>query len=267
MLPSVSPLTNSPKKRLQSTGEDNDRTNACDPPEGGPHDVQLKSARLRDADEDSLLRLVDAERLLDHVAVPVELDGQAEQRALDGDVRPLDLPANLRAGGLAVLARAVDRPGDDLRRHVARGAEELRVAAVALLEGRDAPIRRVDGEERVVDVVPQAREQRIEETVGAHQLHTAPAEGLHLLAEGLPLRGQLPRQVDELGVPRDLVDDRREVRLRLADAVTRNADALGLELCLNLVGEADAVGLLVVDDVDALHLQRLEHVVGDALAL
>src|SRR5919197_5015374 len=155
MLPSVSPLTNSPKKRLQSTGEDKDRTNACGPPGGGPHDVQLRSAELRDADEDSLLRLVDAERLLDHVAVPIELDGQAEQRRLHGDARPLDLPTNLRASRLAVLAGAVDRTRDDLRRDVARGAEELRVAAVALLEGRDARVRRVHREERVVDVVPE----------------------------------------------------------------------------------------------------------------
>src|SRR5436189_3778859 len=189
MRPSVSPLTNSPKKRLQSTGANKDRTNACGPPQGGPHDVQLRSARLRDADEDSLLRLVDAERLLDHVAVPVELDGKPEQRRLGGDARPLDLLADLRAGGLAILAGPVDRSRHDLRRDVARSAEELGVTAVALLEGRDARVRRVHREERVVDLVPEPGEQRVEQAVRAHQLDPAPAETLHLLAERLPLRG------------------------------------------------------------------------------
>src|SRR5205823_2310850 len=129
MLPSVSPLTSSPKKRLQSRGK-KDRTNKCGPPEGGPHSLQVTSAELRDPDEDSLHRVVDAERTLDHVAALVELDRKAKQRGLDADARPLELATNLGAGGLAVLARPVDRPGDHLRRDVARGAEELGVAAV-----------------------------------------------------------------------------------------------------------------------------------------
>src|SRR5205085_5084841 len=58
-----------------------------------------------------------------------------------------------------------------------------------------------------------------------------------------------------------------EVRLLLADAVAADGHALGLKLCLHLVGEAGAVGLLVVDDVDALELERAGDVSGDALAL
>src|SRR5919204_3586107 len=185
MLPSVSPLTNSPKKRLQSTGGNKDRTNAYGPPEGGPHDVRLRSTALRDPDEDSLLRFVDAERLLDHVAVPVEFDRQAEQRRLNGDVRPLDLLSNLCTRRLAVLAGPVDRSRHDLGRDVARGAEELRVATVALLERRNACVRRVHREERVVDVVPEPGEQRVEQAVRAHQLDPGAAQRLHLLAERL----------------------------------------------------------------------------------
>src|SRR5438128_284276 len=153
---------------------------------------------------------------------------------------------NLGAGGRAVRAGPVDRACDHLRRHVARSAEELG-GMVDGLEGRNPLVRRVQREERVVHVVPETGEQWIEEAIGAHQLRAGPAEALHLLAEGLALGRQLPRQVDELGVPRDLVDQRREVRLLLADAVTTNGHALGSELCLHLVGEARAVGLLVVD--------------------
>src|SRR5207248_8009745 len=109
----------------------------------------LRPTALRDPDEDSLLRLVDAEWLLDHVPVPVELDGKPEQRRLDQDVRLLDLPTNLGAGGLAILASPVDRSRHDLRRDVARSAEELGVAAVAPLEARDARVRRAHREERV----------------------------------------------------------------------------------------------------------------------
>jgi hypothetical protein len=171
------------------------------------------------------------------------------------------LPSNF-----SVLARPVDRAGDDLRRHVAGSAEELG-ALVGLLEGLHPRIRRVHREERVVHVRPEAREERIEETVGSHQLDVVPAQALHLLTEGLALRRQLPGEVHELRVARDLVDDRGEVRLLLADAVARDADALRLQLSLDLVGEADAVGLLVVDDVDALQLQLADDVAGHGLAL
>src|SRR6266511_5106811 len=133
MRPRVSPLTSSPKKRLQSTGEE-DRTSECGPLGGGPHSVQLRSAGLRDPDEDPLHRVVDAEWTLHHVAVLVEAEGKAQQRRLAGDVRPLDLRTNLGAGGRAVLASPVERPRDDLRRHVAGGAEELGLASVELLE-------------------------------------------------------------------------------------------------------------------------------------
>src|SRR5205085_5118532 len=227
MLPSVSPLTSSPKKRLQFTGG---RSYKRVRPTVGW--AALRSAQirlgLRDPDEDSLHRVVDAERLLDHVAVLVEGDGQPEQRGRDADVRLLDLRANLGAGGRAVLAGTVDRARDDLRRHVSRGAEELG-AVVDPLEGRNPLVRRVQREERVVHVVPEPCELRIEEAVGAHQLGAAPAEALQLLAERLGLRRQLPWQVDELGIARDLVDDRREVRLLLADAVTADGDALALQ--------------------------------------
>src|SRR5256885_13792580 len=103
MLPSVSPLTSSPKKRLQFTGERFHKTSAAHRVVGRtPFDCD--PLRLRDPDEDSLDRVVDAERLLDHVAVPVEGDGKAEQRRGGADSRPLDLLANLGAGGRAVLA-------------------------------------------------------------------------------------------------------------------------------------------------------------------
>src|SRR6266480_7716636 len=265
MLPSVSPLTSSPKKRLQFTGG---RSYKRVRPTVGW--AALRSAQirlgLRDPDEDALHRVVDPERLLDHVAVLVEGDGKTEQRRCDADVRLLDLRTNLRAGRRAVFAGPVDRARDDLRRHVARCTEELR-ALVDGLEGRDPLVRRIVGEERVVHDVPESSEQRIEEAVGAHQLGAGPALAFHLLAESLTLRRQLPREVDELGVPRDLVDQRREVRLLLTDAVTTDGYALGLELCLHLVGEAGAVGLLVVDDVDPLHLERGGDVARDALAL
>src|SRR5205814_2345910 len=88
-----------------------------------------------------------------------------------------------------------------------------------------------------------------------------------LLAESLGLRRQLPGEVDELVVARDLVDQRRKVRLLLTDAVTRDRHALGPQLRLNRVGKAGAVRLLVVDDVDPLYLQRSGHVLHGALAL
>src|SRR5919204_3730960 len=218
MLPSVSPLTSSPKKRLQSTGAK--RSHKRVRPTGrGPHSVQLGSAGLRDPDEHSLDRVIDAEWTLHHVAVPVETDWEAQQRRRRADPRPLDLRSNLSAGRLAVLAGPVDRARDDLRRHVARSAEELGLAVVALREGRDPLVLRVQREERVVDVRAESGERGIEETVGAHQPHAASAESLHLLAESLALRRQLPREIDELRVARDLVDQRREVGLLLADPV------------------------------------------------
>src|SRR5439155_6567122 len=178
MLPSVSPLTSSPKKRLQFTGG---RSYKRVRPTVGW--AALRSAQirlgLRDPDEDALDRVVDAERLLNHVAVLVEGDGQPEQRGRDADVRLLDLRANLGAGGRAVLAGTVDRARDDLRRHVARCTEELG-ALVNGLEGRDPLVRRVHREERVVHVVPEPSEQWIEQAVGAHQLGAGPTEALHL---------------------------------------------------------------------------------------
>src|SRR4029453_4932687 len=98
----------------------------------------------------------------------------------------------------------VDRARDDLRRHVARCTEELG-ALVDGLEGRNPLVRRSDGEERVVHVVPEPSEQRIEEAVGAHQLGAGPTEALHLLTKRLTLRRQLPRKVDQLRVPGELV--------------------------------------------------------------
>ena len=131
----------------------------------------------------------------------------------------------------------------------------------------DHRIRGLDREERVVHVRADAREQRIEEAVGAHQLDAPLAGLLHLLPERLPLRRQLPRDVDELRVARDLRDQRREVRLLLADAVTGGGDAAGLQLRLDLVGKFRRVGLLVVDDVDLLQLERVDDVAGHALRL
>src|SRR5437764_318121 len=77
MLPSVSPLTSSPKKRLQFTGERFHKTSAAHRVVGRtPFDCDPLG--LRDPDEDSLDRVVDTERLLDHVAVPVEGDGKSD---------------------------------------------------------------------------------------------------------------------------------------------------------------------------------------------
>src|SRR5438270_1683219 len=228
-----------------------------------------RTARFRlalpDAREVAVLGLVDAEGAAPEVAALREADGQPEQGALQ--LRLRDLLADLGAGRLAVLARPVDRTADDLSRDVARSAEVVARAAVPRLVRLDHRIRRLDREERVVDVRPDAREQRVEEAVGAHQLDARLAGLLHLLPERLPLRRQLPRDVDELRVARDLRDQRREVRLLLAHAVTRGGDAAGLQLRLDLVGETRRVGLLVVDDVDLLQLERADDVVRDALRL
>src|SRR5512133_3534282 len=150
MLPSVRPLTSSPKKRLQST-EGKRSHKRVRPTEWWAARVELSTNDLRDPDEDSVLGLVHAERALDHVAVAVELQRQTEQRGLDRDVRLLQLCADLGPRGLAVLARPVDRPRDDLRRHVAGSAEELG-ALVGLLEGLHPRIPWVHREERVVHV-------------------------------------------------------------------------------------------------------------------
>src|SRR3954466_885724 len=93
------------------------------------------------------------------------------------------------------------------------------------------------------------------------------ARGLQLLPEGLSLRGELPRDVDALGVARDLRDLGREVRVALADRVARDLDATGGQDLPYPVGQALRVGLLVVDDVDPLPLQLLGHPVGDRRAL
>src|SRR5262245_55773279 len=78
-------------------------------------------------------RLPAAELTALDVALSVEAHVQAEHRLLQ--VGLADLGANLGAGGLPVLAGTVDRAADHLRGDVARGAEELRVPAVRLLEG------------------------------------------------------------------------------------------------------------------------------------
>src|SRR2546423_3347642 len=145
MLPSVSPLTSSPKKRLQFTG----RTKIAQT--SAAHVVTRAALRstqtkqLPDSDEHSVDRVVDAERALDHVTVLVESHGKAKQRCLLRDLRGLDLRPNLGAAGRPVRTGAVDCARDDLRRHIARGTEELR-ASVELLERLDTLVRWVHRE-------------------------------------------------------------------------------------------------------------------------
>src|SRR3954453_4650473 len=79
------------------------------------------------------VRPPDAELATLDVAACVEADVQTEDRLLQ--VRLTNLSTDLSPGRLAVLARPIDRPADDLRRDVARCAEELGIAAVRLLEG------------------------------------------------------------------------------------------------------------------------------------
>src|SRR3954462_12967501 len=122
MLPSVRPLTSSPKKRLQSTGGRRSHKRVR-PTSRWAARRSWNSTGLRDSDENSLDRVVDAEWPLDHVAAGVELNRQAEQRCLDADLGPLDLLANLGPRGGAVLAGTIDRACDDLRRDVRRSAE------------------------------------------------------------------------------------------------------------------------------------------------
>src|ERR671931_232303 len=95
MLPSVSPLTSSPKKRLQFTGRRRSHKRVRPTWSRGPHSLHLGPGRLPDADEHSVDRVVDAERLLHHVAVLVETDRKAEQRGLLRDLRLLDLRPDL----------------------------------------------------------------------------------------------------------------------------------------------------------------------------
>src|SRR2546425_3112202 len=97
MLPSVSPLTSSPKNRLQFTGGRSHKKRVRPTGWWAALRSVAKSAGLRDPDEDSLDRVVDAERMLDEVSRLGELHGQAQQRDLDRDVRLLDLRANLRS--------------------------------------------------------------------------------------------------------------------------------------------------------------------------
>src|SRR5213592_4571784 len=138
MLPSVSPLTSSPKKRLQFTGSKRSHERVRPTRSRGPHSVQLSCRELPDPDEHSVHRVVDAERLLDHVAVPVEADGKTQERLALRDLRRPDLRAHLGAAGRPVLTRTVDRGGDDLCGDVGRGAEQLTSSAVELLERLDA---------------------------------------------------------------------------------------------------------------------------------
>src|SRR2546430_1464017 len=134
MLPSVSPLTSSPKKRLQFTGGKRSHKRVRPTWSRGPHSVQVVRRELPDPDEHSVHRVVDAEGPLDHVPVLVESDHQAQERSLLGDLRLPELRSNLGPAGRPVLASAVNRAGDDLCRDVARGAEQLTSASVELLE-------------------------------------------------------------------------------------------------------------------------------------
>src|SRR5213083_1336149 len=120
-------------------------------------------SRLTDAREIPVLGLVDTEPAALQVAALGEADGETEERRLE--VRLRDPLADLCAGRLAVLARLVDRAADDLRGNVAGSAEVIAASAVGRLVRLDHRIGRLNREERVVHVRPDAREQRIEETV------------------------------------------------------------------------------------------------------
>src|SRR4029079_5982653 len=137
--------------------------------------------------------------------------------------------------------------------------------AVRLLERGHLLRLRIDREERVVRARVLER-RRIEQPVRAEQLR-ALAGRLQLLPEGLSLGRELPRDVDDLRVARDLRDRRREVRRLLADRVTRDVDTVRLQVRLDRVGEALRVRLLVVDDVDLLRLQGVDDVLADRRAL
>src|SRR5207249_11944393 len=104
----------------------------------------------------------------------------------------------------AIRTGQVDCRRHDLRRGIRRGAEVLAVPAVSPLEAGDDLRLRVQREVRVVHVRADAGERRVVEAVRSHQLDVALARCLHLVPERLTLRGQLPRDVDELRVAGDL---------------------------------------------------------------
>ena len=220
----------------------------------GRTSVRVGSGTSPTREEGRPVGLPDAELTAGDVAHGVELDVEPEQGLLQ--IRLPNLSSNLATGRLAVLAGTLDRAADHLGGNVAGSAEELGIPAVGLLEGLDDRMRPAGRERRGVHAAERG-ERVVEQAVGAHQVDAALPCRPHLLAERLALRRQLPRDVDDLRVARDLRDQRREVRLLLADAVTRDGDARCPQLGLNRVREARAVGLLVVDDVDALELQLL----------
>src|SRR4029078_11741244 len=167
---------------------------------------------------------VDPEAAALEVAARGERDGEPEDRGLQ--LRLGDELADLGTAGLAVGACLGDRPDDDLRPHEGRGAEELAVTLVSLRVGLDDRVARGDREERVVRARDLPRARR-EQAVRAEQLDVTLARGLQLLPEGLRLRDELPRDVDDLRVARDLRDLGREVRVGLRDRVAGDGDALG----------------------------------------
>src|SRR5919198_3928090 len=245
--------------------------NVCGP-SGGPHTQVYGLLPLRDADV--LASTDDVEdrevRGLRHVARPLrrsrvpreEADGEAEQRARLREVRLLDELPHLRAGGGAVLAGLVDGGRVDESRGIARQAERLGLATVpplVRLQRRAVEVDREGG-----DVGADGVERpRCEQAVGAEHDRPLPRRP-QLVEEDLSLGRELPRDVHDLRVRRDARDQRREVRHRLAHVVTRDVVAgLAAEQLLHLVGEPLAVRLLVVDDVDALLLQRAADVARD----
>ena len=103
-------------------------------------------------------------------------------------------PPQLLVGGCAVDALAIVgagyHPGDVAgRRHRPH-------------DGAPDPQRVVDEDPRVW----QSGERRVEEAVRSHQLDASLAGSLHLVTERDALRRQLPRDVHELRVTRDLRD-------------------------------------------------------------
>src|SRR6478735_9832783 len=118
MLPSVRPLTVRSQNRLQFMAArlPSHRRHAAHH-EDGPHG-QTTASELPDRQEGATGgRLPDAELTTLDVALTVEAHVQAEHRLLQ--VGLADLGTNLRAGGLAVLARTIDRAADDLSRNAA----------------------------------------------------------------------------------------------------------------------------------------------------
>src|SRR5580765_3543983 len=240
------------------------RTTACGPPWVGR--TRIAASDLADRLVRAVgLDLVDPELATLEVAVLRERDGEAEERLSLRDRRRGDVLPNLRAGDLAVCAGLGDSLHRDGCRNARRGAEELAVTAVGLLERGHLRRLRVHGEEGVVRT-GDLEGRRIEETVRAEEL-CALAGRLELLPEALRLGGQLPRDVDVLHAAADLRDLRRVVGSRLADRVAVDRDSLRLEVVLHRVGEALGVRLLVIDDVHVVRVQLVDEVGADRRAL